>query len=321
MSSFLALRAGLNRHISTYNIIGHPESFKSSNDVFKAILKKFRKAGKDLSSHHPPISIAEIDLIRNSPHLSADTAAGLVRKVWFDIQLNLARRGREGNRELTKQSFVIKKDEDGVEYVCLSHNAETKNHKNPTDPNKDCFRGFMFSTPTNRLCPVKSFKKYITKCPSDATSFYLHPLRLPQEELDGRECWYSREPMGVNYLGNMLPRISELVGLPKRYTNHSLRSTAVQMLSQAGLESRHIMSVTGHKSETSLRSYWAPSVKERKKWSMILSENVSNDTENKATDNGSEEATNFTDQHTAVDLPFSMSNFTINGNVQFNFNK
>lgn len=51
-------------HISTYNIIGQPD-FKSSKDVFKAILKKFCKAGKDSSSHHPTIPTAKIELIRN----------------------------------------------------------------------------------------------------------------------------------------------------------------------------------------------------------------------------------------------------------------
>lgn len=92
----------------------------------------------------------------------------------------------------------------------------------------------------------------MNKCPPDATSFYPYPLRVQQDEPDERECWY--EPMGVNYFGNMPPRISELVSLPKRYTNHSLRITAIQMLSEAGLDSRQIMSVTGHKCKTSLRS-------------------------------------------------------------------
>ena len=49
-----------------------------------------------------------------------------------------------------------------------------------------------------------------------------------------------------------------------------VRSTCIQRLAEAGLEAREIMSVSGHKNESSLRSYWAPSLDNRKSWSNAL---------------------------------------------------
>ncbi|XP_047460232.1 zinc finger MYM-type protein 4 isoform X2 [Mugil cephalus] len=267
VASFRSLRAGINRHLREVNIIGDT-AFKTSNAVFKAMLKRYRKSGKDTSFHHPRIPESELEQIRSSSALSPDTPLGLVRKVWFDIQLCLARRGREENRELTMTSFTIQRDEDGVEYVSLAHNPQTKNHKDPNDPHKKNLRGFMYARPDDPLCPVQSFKKYISKCPPEAKSFYLHPKRSVAVASD---VWYSREPMGVHYLGDMLKKICEEVRLPRLYTNHSLRSTAVGRLSDAGLETRQIMSVTGHRCERSLEAHSAPSVQERPERSNILS--------------------------------------------------
>ncbi|KAL7369794.1 hypothetical protein ABVT39_009065 [Epinephelus coioides] len=194
VASLRSLRAVINRHLSEVNIITDT-SFKTSNAVFKALLKCYRKSGKDTSLHHPRIPESDPELIRYSPALSPDTPVGLVRKVWFDLQLCLARRGREGNRELTMTPFSIQRDEDGVEYVSLMHNLHTKNHQDPNEPHKENLRGFMFAWPGDALCPVKSFKKYISKCPPDAKSFYLHPKCAVTETSD---VWYSREPMGTS---------------------------------------------------------------------------------------------------------------------------
>lgn len=78
--------------------------------------------------HLPPVSESDLKLIRNSPALSPNAPAGLVRQVWFDNQLCLTRICGEGNHELSRLSFLVKRDEDRVEYVMLSYNPETKNH-------------------------------------------------------------------------------------------------------------------------------------------------------------------------------------------------
>ena len=49
------------------------------------------------------------------------------------------------------------------------------------------------------------------------------------------------------------------------------QSTAVGRLSDAGLETRRFMSVTGRRCERSLQADWAPSVQERREQSNILS--------------------------------------------------
>ena len=205
IASLRSLRAAISRHLTGINVITDTR-FRTSNAVFKAVLKRYRKSGKDTSLHHPHISESDLELIRNSAALSPDTPVDLFRKVFFDIQLCLAWCGREGNPELSMASFILQRDEDGVEYVSLAHNPQTKNHKDPNDPEKENLRGFMFARPEDSLCPVASFKKYISKCPSDANSYYLHPKRALASDV-----WHSREPMGVHYLGNMLKKISEEV--------------------------------------------------------------------------------------------------------------
>jgi len=102
--------------------------FKTSNAVFKAIVKRYRKSGKDTSFHHARIPESDFQRIRCSSALSPDEPLERhLRKVWFDIQLCFALHGREGSRELTMTSFIIQRDEDGIEYVSLEHNPQTKN--------------------------------------------------------------------------------------------------------------------------------------------------------------------------------------------------
>ena len=49
--------------------------------------------------------------------------------------------------------------------------------------------------------------------------------------------------------------LSEKYNLSKEYTNQSLRATTITLLDEEGFEARHIMSISGHRSETSIKHY------------------------------------------------------------------
>ena len=68
------------------------------------------------------------------------------------------------------------------------------------------------------------------------------------------DVWYDDMVIGERYLGDRMKKISE-ADLSKIYSNHSTRATAATILDKSGFEARHIMSVSGHRSESSIQSY------------------------------------------------------------------
>jgi hypothetical protein len=69
------------------------------------------------------------------------------------------------------------------------------------------------------------------------------------------DVWYTKQPVGKNTLAKMLPNICKHAGLKNMYNNHSLRATSITILDVNNFSSRDIMSVSGHRSESSLKSY------------------------------------------------------------------
>ena len=68
----------------------------------------------------------------------------------------------------------------------------------------------------------------------------------------------------------MMKNISVDAKLSIIYTNHCIRATSVSVLDECGIEARHIMSVSGHRSESSIRSYARTSIGIKRKMSENL---------------------------------------------------
>ena len=61
--------------------------------------------------------------------------------------------------------------------------------------------------------------------------------------------------IGKDTLGNLLPILTERCELSKRYTNHCVRVTTVQVLCEQGYDNDEIALVTGHKDASSVMKY------------------------------------------------------------------
>jgi len=83
-----------------------------------------------------------------------------------------------------------------------------------------------------------------------------------------------KAPLGVNTIGNKMKVIAERAGYSHKYTNHSLRATTCTLLDETGFQNRHIMSVTGHRSEASLKHYSRTSDERKQVMRTILAQQM-----------------------------------------------
>ena len=255
-SAHLSIRAAIDRYLNTLpeftgiSIIRDP-LFNIANKSLSAKLKQVKAQGFAKVHHHSSISPEDIQKCYETKVFGDETPISLLRVNWFNISLHFCRRGRENLRSLTPDSFVIKKDASNREYVELSISEKTKNHQGGLGDKADESDPKMFSTGMSN-CPVKYFKKFLSVLNPNQTALFQKPKR---NFLSSDKIWFENSPIGVNKLGDMMKEISLAASLSKVYTNHCVRSTTISALDEAGIPIHRIMQTSGHRSESSVKSY------------------------------------------------------------------
>ena len=224
--------------------------FTTANNCFSNMCKRIKDAGFGDTEHYPEMEPEDVRKLCAS--FEIDDQSGLQEKVWFDIQLYLIRRGREGLRAMTKKTFRVFFDGQGNRFFSQVMGESDKNHGIHDAPSDTTGEGRLYATGGSR-CPVKCFEKYLS---------HLHPAQdaLWQRPLDKKitrdqRVWYCNAPIGEKTLGAMLSKMSLKYGLSQRYTNHSIRVTSMQILDDNMVDGRHIQRVSGHKSLESVQLY------------------------------------------------------------------
>lgn len=252
-AALTGLRAGINRYLRNppYHrqfCIMTDQAFSSSNQTLTGLLKSMKREGKDKSKHHTAIVEADLEKIRQSPAVGYSTPSALQRKVYFDLSYHFGRRGREGLRNLTKESYIVKTDAQGLRYVEADFREAEKNHA------LDNYQHMatMYEIPKKKeQCPVRAYTFYLSKLHPDNDALF----QRPRPTIPAEGPWYCNAPVGIKTLGKMMADISEKAGLSQRYTNHCVRATTCVQLDRAGYDTQEIMAITGHRNEASVRSY------------------------------------------------------------------
>ena len=131
-SSLLGFRKAVERHFAANGMqlkLTNNPTFQASNKMLECKLKVNRREGKENVQHKPIIEPADIRKMKESPFLSFENSAGLLRRVWFIVTLYWCRRGCERQRQLRRDSFAFHRDADGREYVSVFHEQASKNHQ------------------------------------------------------------------------------------------------------------------------------------------------------------------------------------------------
>ena len=173
----------------------------------------------------------------------------LQNKVFFEIMLYFCRSGRQNLRELKITDFSITKDDKGAQYVTKSGDKLTKNRREDDE-------GFEFGMMFEKLgpqSPVASLELYIKHLNPKNEFLFQRPKKGSKIGVDS--VCFDNMVVGECTLGEQIKCISKEAELSKIYTNRSIWATAVTILDKCGYKARHIMAVSGYKSESSIRSY------------------------------------------------------------------
>ena len=257
-NSFKSIRGGINRYIKDIDRdidIVRDKQFRRANEILDGKLKQNLHQGLSRPTLHKDIiSVSDLDKINT--YLYSDNNPVILRfRVWYNIAIHFVSRGLEFHQQLNLNSFVFHKDENDREFVVLSHETKQKNWQGGLDSGEAASDKRMYAIADSDKCPVKNLKLLLAKTDPTATSLFNHcskdALVTPNEE----RIWYTTKSVKQYQFSRFMSDISKQSKCSKSYTAHCLRATAIQGMSDAGFELRHIMFMSGHKNESSVRSY------------------------------------------------------------------
>ena len=103
-------------------------------------------------------------------------------------------------------------------------------------------------------------------------------FQRPKKGVDESDkVWYDNMVVNQRTLGEKMKKLSIEAKLSCVYINHLIRATTITKLDESGYEAQHIRALSGHRNESSIRSYSSQtSLSTKRKMSETLSKSLNN---------------------------------------------
>ena len=123
----------------------------------------------------------------------------------------------------------------------MTHNEASKNPQSGINNQPSSEKERRRYETASKIDGVRSLEFYLPKLNHRCEALF-HSFQYPRRNFskDG-PVWYENRPIGKNNLQKMMPTISKLAGLSRKYTNHCVTATAMTFCSDSNIPSRHII--------------------------------------------------------------------------------
>ncbi|XP_031337211.1 uncharacterized protein LOC116174575 [Photinus pyralis] len=189
--------------------------------------------------------------------LDEDTPDGLERKFYYIASYELAWRGGEAavaevnffHDEVSNSSVWSGR----IEYNPVFSKTAQGGGRKLADS-----KWLVANTEKSKFCPVRLFKKLLSKRGPNVTTNRLFLTPKPLWRDLSSVGWYKNSPVGKNQIGKWTKSDAKQIGVDTtitKITNHSLRSSAVSHLARGGVGEEQLIKITGHASTASIKPY------------------------------------------------------------------
>lgn len=253
-NTLVNIRGAINRHLADIprNIdIVRDKEFRTANGVLYGLFKERKRLGLSKPTRHKEI-IEIRDLQKIYEYLQGARSSPVVLRhaVWYFLSIHFVTRGVDFHHQLNFDSFVFRTDETG-QYAALQHETLEENHEGGVDAHDSCTDERMYATGDEKCCPVYLLKLLLTKTDQNATNLFNKYVR---DRILNPGIWFSARPLHKRTFSKFIGEICAAAGVEHKYTPQCLRVTARTYLNLPEFEARHLLFMSNHRNESSLKT-------------------------------------------------------------------
>ena len=232
---------------------------------------ELQEQGFGKRKHRPDPVTEEEELLWSQKVLGGDTALNLNLTVIYLISQQFGTWGCQEHHQLRVKhlKFVNSPCTGTTEYVEWVQGPTKTRQAGLRKVNRRITQR-MFATSDSR-CPVRYLERFISKRPQHLRNLcplYLWPLSMPKPDV-----WYSIQPVGINKIDGFMKMIATMGVLtsPKSISLITVFEKTTVRLQKVGVSNDKIISITGHKTEQSIKAYVDTDLEDHHHISMLLS--------------------------------------------------